>query len=101
MQQPFRMGLSSLDAASKQKHSSAFIRMPENQQIELLRSFAAGSPQARAFFKLIRQYTVMGYYTSRIGLKELDYPGLKLYPHSPGCPHKGDPEHKQLAPSRT
>jgi gluconate 2-dehydrogenase gamma chain len=44
----------------------------------------------------MRKYTVLGYYTSRIGLEELDYPGLRLYSSSPECPHKGDPEHKHL-----
>ena len=101
IQQPFRAGLASLNAAAKQKHGNAFVSLPEDQQTVLLRSFAAGPQEARAFFKLIRRYTVMGYYTSRVGLQELDYPGLKLYSQSPGCPHKGDPEHKRLSTSRT
>ena len=98
IQHPFRTGLSGLDAASKQKHGAAFVHLPEAQQTELLHSLAAGSAEDKAFFKMIRKYTVMGYYTSRIGLEELDYPGLKLYTHSPSCPHKGDPEHKRLPP---
>ena len=53
-----------------------------------------------AFFKLLRTYTVMGYYTSRIGLESLDYPGLRLYSASPECPHKDDPEHRHLPPPR-
>jgi hypothetical protein len=53
----------------------------------------------RDFFKLLRQYTVMGFYTSRIGLEELDYPGLKtVYEAMPGCPHLDDPEHRHLPP---
>jgi gluconate 2-dehydrogenase gamma chain len=44
----------------------------------------------------MREYTVMGYYTSRIGLEQLDYPGLKFYSASPECPHKDDPEHLHL-----
>ncbi len=51
------------------------------------------------FFNLLRRYTVMGYYTTRIGLEQLDFPGLKLYSKSPGCPHTHDPEHKHLPPS--
>lgn len=98
IQQPFRTGLASLDALAKQKHGSAFVTLPEAQQTELLRGMAKGEAQDQAFFKLVRKYTVMGYYTSRIGLEELDYPGLKLYAHSPACPHKGDPEHKHLPP---
>jgi len=49
-----------------------------------------------AFFKILRSYTVMGYYTTRIGLEALDYPGLRLYSASPECPHKDDPEHRHL-----
>ena len=40
----------------------------------------------------MRNYTVMGYYTSRAGLEELDYPGLRFYSASPECPHKDDPD---------
>ncbi len=49
-------------------------------------------PEQRAgheFFLLVRRYTVMGYYTSRVGLEELDFPGFKLYTESPACPHIG------------
>jgi gluconate 2-dehydrogenase gamma chain len=48
----------------------------------------------------MRRYTVMGYYTSRIGLEELDFPGLKMYAQSPACPHKDDPEHRHLPAAR-
>jgi hypothetical protein len=42
---------------------------------------------------------VKGYYTSRIGLEELDYPGLQtVWAEMPGCPHTGDPEHLHLPP---
>jgi hypothetical protein len=53
-----------------------------------------------AFFKLLRSYTVMGYYTTRIGLESLDDPGLRLYSASPECPHKDDPAHLHLPPPR-
>jgi gluconate 2-dehydrogenase gamma chain len=53
----------------------------------------------RAFFKLVREYTVMGFYTSRIGLEQLGYPGLQtVYDEMPGCPHLDDPEHRHLPP---
>lgn len=95
IQRPFRDGLSRLDQYATQKHGHAFIDLHVETQTELLRGMTD-----EAFFKLIRKYTVMGYYTSRIGLEELDYPGLKLYSHSPECPHKGDPEHKHLPPPK-
>jgi len=86
IQQPFREGLHLLEA---QDFAAA---KPERQE-KLLRN--------ASFFKLLRRYTVMGYYTTRIGLEELDFPGLKMYSKSPGCPHKDDPEHKHLLVGQT
>jgi hypothetical protein len=48
------------------------------------------------FFLLFRRYTVMGFYTTRVGLESLDFPGLKFYSESPGCPHHDNPEHTGL-----
>ncbi|MBV8072611.1 MAG: gluconate 2-dehydrogenase subunit 3 family protein [Acidobacteriaceae bacterium] len=95
IQYPFRTGLTTLDASAIQKYGSSFVNLREAQQIELLSSMKNDD-----FFKLIREYTVMGYYTSRIGLEELNYPGLRIYSQSPACPHKNDPEHKHLPPPR-
>ena len=80
IQQPFRAGLAS------------FLKLTPSQQDESLQRM-----QHDKFFLLLRRYTVMGYYTSRIGLEQLDYPGLKLYSASPSCPHTNDPEHKHLS----
>ena len=78
------------------------MQLPADGQEAVLRRLAYKSEQKaeeqeeQKFFRLIRRYTVMGYYTSRVGLEALDYPGLKFYSKSPGCPHKGDPEHRSL-----
>lgn len=79
IQQPFRDGLSSLQ--NRKISTEVLLRAP--------------------VFKLLRRYTVMGYYTTRIGLEELDFPGLKMYSKSPGCPHTNDREHKQLIVGQT
>ncbi len=50
------------------------------------------------FFELIREYTVMGFYTSRVGMQQLDNPQLERYREMPGCPHHDDPEHRNLDP---
>jgi hypothetical protein len=92
IQQPLRSGLQLLEARN-------FTTATPDHQQELLREIAR-DPKTVPFFKLARRYTVMGYYTTRIGLEQLDYPGLKLYARSPGCPHKDDPEHKHLPPAR-
>jgi len=103
VQWPFRYGLDWLNARSQARFGAALAAISETQIAELLRPLAYGAaPPAdadgRAFFALLRRYTVMGYYTSRIGLQELNYPGLKLYSESPACPHANDPEHKHLPP---
>ena len=102
IQQPLREGLARLDAAAQSEHAMPFGRLSHEQQTAMLEQLAASSKKAedRTFFLLIRRYTVMGYYTSRVGLQELDYPGLRLYTKSPACPHTEDPEHLHLRSAR-
>ena len=106
LQQPMLRGLAWLDATSKKTHGSVFARLSLEEQVALLKTVAYNSQTAPAntegqtFFKLIRRYTTMGFYTSRIGLKELDFPGLRFYTQSPACPHTNDPEHLHLPPAR-
>ena len=48
-------------------------------------------------FSFLRDYTVVGYYTTKIGLESIGYPGLRaVWPSMPGCPHPDDPEHAHL-----
>jgi gluconate 2-dehydrogenase gamma chain len=99
----FRRGLALINALAVQTHSQEFLRLPAQEQEDLLRKIATPNQteiEGPAFFKLLRTYTVMGYYTTRIGLEALDYPGLRLYSASPECPHKDDPEHLHLPPPR-
>jgi hypothetical protein len=106
LQYPFRTGLGWLNAFATEKYGSDFSSLSSDQQENLLRKLAYRaqySPtevQGQDFFVLMRKYTVFGYYTSRIGLEELAYPGLRLYSASPECPHRDDPEHKHLPPPR-
>jgi hypothetical protein len=97
VQKPMRDGLTWLDAKAKQTHGHIFAELSPDQQTEILKGMAYSKAEEYEFFRLIRRYTVMGYYTSRIGLEELDYPGLKLYSQSPACPHADDPEHRHLS----
>jgi gluconate 2-dehydrogenase gamma chain len=106
IQYRFRYGLTWLDAHSERLAGKPFRELSDEQQNEALRPLAyhehgrPGEEEGRDFFKLMREYTVMGFYTSRTGLEQLDYPGLKFYSESPGCPHPDDPEHKHLPPSQ-
>jgi gluconate 2-dehydrogenase gamma chain len=102
LQYPFRTGLTWLDTFATEKYGSDFSALGGNEQESLLKKLAyrnQHSPleeQGQEFFKRIREYTVLGYYTSRVGLEQLDYPGLKFYRASPECPHTDDPEHLHL-----
>jgi gluconate 2-dehydrogenase gamma chain len=102
VQYRFRYGLTWLDAHAQNLHGVPFRRLDEPSQTGLLEPLAyrqgnrAGEEEGRAFFKLMRDYTVMGFYTSKVGLEQLDYPGLRIYAESPGCPHPDDPEHRHL-----
>ena len=101
-----RDGIQWLDATARKDHGASFTELSSAQQVEILQRVAhrqAGAPadkEGQTFFRLIRRYTVMGYYTSRAGLMELDYPGLRFYTESPACPHTGDPEHRHLPPPK-
>lgn len=105
LQYNFRTGLAWLNTQSQKTHAKRFLVLSPRQQVALLEplaykaKFRKGEEKAREFFQLFREYTVMGFYTSEVGLKELDYPGLKFYDSSPACPHTDDPEHRNLPPA--
>ena len=98
LQAPFRDGLAWLNQAA----GGDFGQLPGQAQNALLERLAYKAKQraeeanGQTFFLLLRRYTVMGFYTTRIGLESLDYPGLKFYSTSPGCTHPGNPEHLGL-----
>jgi hypothetical protein len=96
IQQPMREGLAWLNSAAKKNYRTGFTSLSSEQQTEILKRAAERNGDGHAFFRLIRRYTVMGYYTSAVGMKELDFPGLRFYSESPACPHTNDPEHRHL-----
>ena len=107
IQYRFRYGLSWIDTHSRWLHGRIFRELTLQQQNKILEHLAyrdqyrPREEDGQTFFRLLREYTVMGFYTSRTGLEELDFPGLKVvYDEMPGCPHLDDPEHKHLPPPR-
>jgi gluconate 2-dehydrogenase gamma chain len=102
LQQKFRDGLRWLEAHSQKKLGQPFAKLAPDQQVAVLEplayknKFRSSEERGREFFDLIREYTVMGFYTSEVGLKQLDFPGLRFYAESPACPHKNDREHRHL-----
>jgi hypothetical protein len=101
-QYPFRTGLVWMNAHAERAFGKRFVELTAEQQGSILEPLAfkdkarTGEEDGREFFKLVREYTVTGFYTSQIGFKELDNPALKFYSQSPECPHKDDREHRNL-----
>lgn len=107
IQPAFRQGLTWMNAHALRLHNQLFLKLPAERQTEILEHLAyqkrhrPGEQAGRAFFELFREYTVIGFYTSRVGLEQLDFPGLRhYYTESPGCPHTNDRAHRQLTPAK-
>jgi gluconate 2-dehydrogenase gamma chain len=93
----YRDGLEWLDKTSHLRHGKVFVELSNEQQVEILTEMsqiknpsANNQLQAR-FFKAIKEATIDGFYTSRIGLDELGYKGNGVLDEFPGCTH---PEHQ-------
>src|SRR5262249_18677116 len=96
-------GLNWLDIRSKSEHKNGVMGCTAPQQVALLEELAYKSKftptteRGREFFQMLRDYTVIGYYTSKIGLESLGYPGLRTaWPGMQACSHPDDPEHVHL-----
>jgi hypothetical protein len=105
-QYSFRTGLTWLNSHSERTLDRPFLDLTEAQQVSLLEPLAYrakyrhGEEDGREFFSRIRDLTVIGFYTSEIGYRELDNPAARFYSKSPACPHIDDPEHRHLAPAK-
>jgi gluconate 2-dehydrogenase gamma chain len=105
----FRLGVNWLDGHAKLHFKHDFLDCAPEQQVDILthlaykKHYRMGEEDGRAFFELIRRYTVMGFYTTLVGLEELDYKGLQVFwTAMPPCPHyQTDPEHLHLPPPIT
>ena len=90
-QETCRDGLRWLEEQSQYRHQKSFLSLNQGQQLELLRVMSddrSDKSQDNAgtrFFVWIKGETIRGYYTSRAGLKELDYRGNAFYAEPPGC----------------
>ncbi|MEW5974514.1 MAG: gluconate 2-dehydrogenase subunit 3 family protein [Acidobacteriota bacterium] len=88
-------GLVWLDNLSRKRHGKRFVHLRQAQQIAILTEISRESDTrdtlAARFFKTIKDLTIDGFYTSRIGLEELGYIGNTALDEFPGCTH---PEHQ-------
>jgi gluconate 2-dehydrogenase gamma chain len=99
----FISGLNWINARSHSEFGHEFMECTAEQQNGLLEGlaykekFKPNTESGRAFFRMMRDYTMVGYYTTRIGLESIGYPGLRaIWPKMPGCAHPDDPEHLKL-----
>jgi hypothetical protein len=85
MRKRFLAGMSELDAASRKKFRAPFDQLTASQQVELLTPLSKGR-----FFKLAKDLTIDGYYTSKDGLsKELGWNANTFLQEFKGCTHPG------------
>lgn len=84
----FRSGLTALESDAQTRFGTAFSALTPQQQIELLKP-RGDDP----FFRMVKDMTVDGYYTSREGLAgELGWHGNTFLSEFKGCTH---PEHQR------
>lgn len=97
VQRVFLDGLSWLDKTSKERHKKTFVYLAKAQQVAILTEISQiknpipqNAIQAK-FFKAVKDMTIDGFYTSKIGIDELGYVGNTVLDEFPGCTH---PEHQ-------
>jgi hypothetical protein len=100
----FIFGLDWMNAHCHSEFEHPFMDCSPDQQNSLMEElaykakFKPTTESGRAFFQMMRDYTVVGYYTTKIGLESLGYPGLRtMWPKMPGCTHPDNPEHANLS----
>jgi hypothetical protein len=98
MQKDWADGLTLLDRHSQKEFGHAFTEISGEQRHTLLTAMSLPETnpsthhEGYAFYRMVKEATVEGFYTSRIGLMDaLEYQGLSFLTSFPGCTH---PEHQ-------
>lgn len=91
----WRDGLRALDELSAQRFNAPFANVSPTQAANLLSEISQNemnpTTALERFFRLTKDATIRGYYTSEIGIhKELQYQGNRVLKEFVGCTH---PEH--------
>jgi hypothetical protein len=91
-------GLEYLERESQRRSGKSFREMDEADRVKLLTEMSGPERDATlhhegfVFFTTVKEMTVEGFYTSKIGLIDvLDFQGLNYMADFPGCTH---PEHQ-------
>jgi Gluconate 2-dehydrogenase subunit 3 len=86
-----REGLFWLAEESHRRFAKEFLDVQAAEQAELVESISELRPDKSVtnpgtrLFVFLKEEAIRGFYTSRLGLKELDYRGNSFYGESPGC----------------
>lgn len=89
---PVRGGLGWLDEACRERFDAPFVDCSEAQRAEMLDAIAWPERAAEevsqgvAFFNRFRDLVASGYYSSRIGIEDLEYRGNTYVTEWTGCP---------------
>jgi hypothetical protein len=92
MQTPFRGGLAWLDAESRRRFGKDFAGGTDAERRQILDDIAWPAKarpqfsQAVAFFNRFRDLTASGFFSSRLGVEDLQYIGNQFVTKWEGCP---------------
>lgn len=90
-QKTYQAGLEWMAEESERRHGRGFMDLTGEQQAAILDLISDdhSDPETESdgtrFFRQLKSDVISGFYTSRTGLKELDYKGNQFYAESPGC----------------
>jgi Gluconate 2-dehydrogenase subunit 3 len=96
-------GLAWIQQEAERRSFLTFLTVSPAMQLELVSSISDSRPDLGVhhagtfFFDFLKAEAIRGYYTSRLGLMELNYTGNSFYGRSPGCEHQSssdDPPHR-------
>ena len=91
-QLPMRGGLAWLDAECQERSAETFLDATDGERAELLDAIAfpkRAKPEMShgvAFFNMFRDLTASGFWTSKIGIVDLEYQGNAFVRTWTGCP---------------
>ena len=98
IQREWTQGLEWLARESQSLFGKSFAMASEAERVKLLTEMSLPERDPNAhhdgypFFRLVKEMTVEGFYTSKVGLIDvLNYQGMNYMPDFPGCTH---PEHQ-------
>ena len=93
-----REGLAWLAEESRRRYAKDFLDAAPAEQVELVSSASdartdkAATNAGTRFYDFLKAESIRGFYTSRRGLKEIDYKGNSFYAESPGCALTSHPQ---------